>query len=154
MKIFILVPNLVLYAFLSVLLGKMKDLYRRMEFRLVFTHRQAGPPQTAPCGLLKLSVSISLPQSSLLTHRCWKKSQGKHIITVGVVSLLEHFETGLSEDRVSVAVPLRPNHFRLEIAYDFSELSERRGESTKMTENSHAFGLTTGINLERTGVLT
>lgn len=76
-----------------------------MEFRLICTHRQAGPPQTAPCGPLKLNVSI-FPQSSLLTNKCWRKSQGKHIMDVGEVEPLEHFETGLLEDSVWVAAPL------------------------------------------------
>ena len=54
-----------------------------------------------------------LSQSSLLTHKCWRKSQGKHIINVGVVEPLEHFETSLSEDSISVAAAFRPTIFDL-----------------------------------------
>jgi len=65
MKIFILVPNQVFYSFLSILLGKLKHLCRKVELWLICTHRQAGPPQTAPCGPLKLNVSTSLPVFSV-----------------------------------------------------------------------------------------
>lgn len=49
-----------MYSFLSLPLRKLEHLRRRMGFREVCIHKQAGP--------LKLSVSVSLPQSPLLVH--------------------------------------------------------------------------------------
>lgn len=156
MENLILVPNLIFYSFFSVLLGKLKHLCRRMAFPGIRTPRQAGPPQTAPCGPVKLNVSISTQLHSP-SPLCWPMyARRKARANRSSVWVWSHCWKTLKQVFQKIAFLLQPlstYHFRLEITEDFSELSGRRDERRKMTGNSQAFDLSTGSNLERTGVL-